>query len=108
MKKKLLVGALIASLSLSGCMMTSGTTEYSIEPIVTNDGKVICCKANIYNTKDYDKLKVRLTKNVDGSMTITLDEDGVSASDPAAVAAQNNAKLIDAVTVLIPLVKPGG
>jgi len=104
MKKVVLAVAMVTT--LSACVMTSGTTEYSLEPIVTDTGDVICCKANVYNSKDYDKLKFRLTKNADGSMTVTLDEEGVSATDPAAVAAENNAKLIDTVTQLIPMVKP--
>lgn len=104
MFKKTLVSLSLIT-ALSGCMMTSGTTEYSLEPIVTDAGKVICCKAHVYNTKDYDKLKFRYKRNADGSMTVSLEEEGVSASDPAAVAASNNAKLIDTVTQLIPLVK---
>jgi hypothetical protein len=105
MKYKLLLAAcfVFATSLLSGCMMTSGTTEYSLEPLIVN-GEAVCCKAHVYNTKDYQKLQFKFKKNADGSMTVTLDEDGVSASDPAAVAAQNNSKLLEAVTSLIPIV----
>ena len=88
----------------SGCKMM-GSTEYSVEPIVLSDGKVICCKATVYNSKDYDKLKFTLKKNQNGDMEVMLDEKGVSATDPASVAAQNQGKMLDVMNELLPLVK---
>lgn len=102
--KKSLLSASIICLSLTGCVMTSGTTEYSLKPMETSSGELVCCEATVYNTKDYDKLKFKFVKNADGSMTVTLDEDGVSASTPAMIQSENNAKLLDAVTKLIPTV----
>ena len=102
--KKSIITVLI-TLSLTGCIATSGTTEYSLKPMETSGGDLVCCEAHVYNTKDYEKLKFKFIKNADGSMTVTLDEDGVSASDPAAVQAENNSKLLDAVSSMIPLVK---
>lgn len=88
----------------TGCMLTSGTTEYSLEPIEMNSGKIICCKAHVYNSKDYDKLKFKFETKADGSVIISLDESGVSASNPNAVQAENNKALLQAVTSLIPKV----
>ena len=100
---KLLLISLLA-IVLSGCMLTSGQTEYSLKPIEKSNGEMVCCEAHVYNTKDYENLKFKFTKNADGSMTVTLDESGVSASNPNAVQAQNNAKLLEAVTSIIPKV----
>jgi len=101
-KKTLIALSISASLTLTGCISTSGETEYSLKPMETSNGELVCCEAHVYNTKDYEKLKFKFTKNADGSMTVTLDETGVSASDPAMVQAENNAKLLDAVTSIIP------
>ncbi len=101
-----LLPLLALTLLTSGCMLTSGQTEYSLKPIETTSGELVCCEARVYNTKDYDKLKFKFTKKADGSMTVTLDEDGVSASTPSMVQAENNSKLLDAVTAILP--KTGG
>lgn len=106
MKKSLLISCAI--LALSGCTLTgAGETAYTVEPISTPGG-LVCCKVDVKNTKNYDKFKFKLVKNTDGSMTIELNEDGVNASDPAAVQAESNSKLLDAVTKLIPLTGGGG
>ena len=102
MLKTLLITLIV--ISVTGCLSTAGTTEYSLKPIETSSGEMICCEATVYNTKDYERLSFKFTKNADGSMTVTLDEDGVSASTPAMVQAENNAKLLDAVTAIIPKV----
>lgn len=98
----------VAIIGLSGCALTAGKTEYSLKPIETSKGELVCCEATVYNSKNYDKLKFKFIKNADGTMTVTLDEEGVSASDPAKVQAENNAKLLEAVTNLIPQVKNNG
>ena len=92
MKKIMML--LVVSMVLSGCSLM-GTTEYSLKPIETKSGEIVCCEAVVYNSKDYQKLKFKFTKNTDGSMTVSLDEEGVSASDPAAVAAKNNTALLE-------------
>lgn len=103
MKKLRLALAVACGVALSGCMITGGETAYTVEPIAVGGGGVICCKVTVNNTKDYDKLKFRLDKRTDGSISVSLDESGVSASDPAAVASANQAKLLDAVMGLIPV-----
>jgi hypothetical protein len=104
MFKNILILVLLAS--LSGCgLFRSGITEYSLKPIENSKGEMVCCEATVYNSKDYDKLKFKFSKNADGSMTVNLDEDGVSASSPSQVQAENNSKLLDAVTSIIPIVK---
>lgn len=95
---------LITTLLLTGCISNgAGESAYTVKPIKTNDGKVICCDVNVNNTKDYDKLDMKFTIGADGTIEFQLKEDGVNASDPAAVAAQNNAKLIDTVSKLVPV-----
>lgn len=106
--KKRLIMACVVSLTFSACTLTGGETAYTIEPVPTGGGDIVCCKVTVNNTKDYDKLKFRLDKRPDGSISVSLDESGVSASDPAAVASANQSKLIDAVTKLIPITGNGG
>ena len=95
---------ILLTVSLSGCSLlsTSGNSDYTVEPFVTDSGKVICCKAIIHNSKNYDAFKFSLTTNPDGTITVTLDESGVDASDPARVNAENQGKLLDAMTSLLP------
>ena len=99
-----LITLIIAVMALSGCSLlnTAGNSDYTVEPFVTDSGKVICCKATIHNSKNYDKFKFSLTAHQDGTITVTLDEKGVSASDPARVNAENQGKLLDALTELLP------
>ena len=91
---------------LSGCQMLGGMmgqTEYTVKPFALADGTIICCEAHIFNSKDYDRLKFKLVKKPDGTIEVTLDETGVSASDPATVNAVNQGKMLDTITSLIPL-----
>ena len=101
--KKSLV-ALAISGNLVGCSLlgNSGETGYSVKPIILADGTTVCCEVEVQNTKDYDKFDLEIEKKADGSLKLSLKEKGVSSSDPAAVAAQNQSKLIDAVGALIP------
>lgn len=94
----------VLSVSISGCALTSGESAYTIKPIQVGTGEVVCCEVVVNNTKDYDKFKFNLEKKPDGTISVSLDEKGVSASDPASIAAANNAKLLDAVTAIIPKV----
>ncbi|AIY65186.1 hypothetical protein [Pseudoalteromonas piratica] len=96
--------ALLVTIVVAGCSSSMGTTEYSLEPMVQADGSIVCCKATVYNSKDYDKLKFKFVKKSDGTIEAVLDESGVSASDPATVNAENNGKMLDAINQLIPKV----
>jgi len=104
-KKTLLAIAITSSLSLSGCLSTGGESAYTVKPLEVSGGKIICCDVQVNNTKDYDKLKMKFSIKADGTISFELSESGVSASDPAMVQAENNAKLLDAVTSIIPKVK---
>lgn len=97
---------LFTVLLLHGCAMM-GTTEYELEPIMLPNGDVICCKAIVYNSKNYDNLNFEFVKNADGSVKAVLKEKGVNATDPATVGAENNAKLLDTINKLIPQVGGG-
>lgn len=95
---------MIVLLSLSGCASLGGQTNYTVEPIVKQDGTVICCKATVHNSKDYDSLKFKFVMKKDGTIEAVLDEKGVNASDPAAVMADSNGKMLDAINALLPKV----
>jgi len=45
-------------------------------------------------------LRFSLEKKPDGTISVSLDEQGVSASDPAKVAADNQAKLLEVLTTI--------
>lgn len=98
MKRKVLL-ALIA-MSLPACS-TMGTTDYEVEPFQLADGSVVCCKAKVHNSKDYEKLKFKLIMKSDGTVEAVLDETGISASDPAAMNAQNNGKMLDVMKAVM-------
>lgn len=94
-KKTLIATAIgVALIATAGCALTGGETAYTIEPV-----NGVCCKVTVNNTKDYDKLKFRLEKRADGSISVSLDESGVSSSDPAAVGASNVSRLIGMIPV---------
>lgn len=103
-KKISVLMVVMASLFLSGCISTgSGESAYTVKPIELSSGKIICCDVNVNNTKDYDKLKMKFVIAADGSIKFELDEDGVDASTPAMIQAENNAKLLQAVSDIIPV-----
>ena len=93
--------ALLVTMIVAGCS-SMGKTEYSLEPMVQADGSIVCCKATVYNSKDYDKLKFKFVKKSDGTIEAVLDENGVNSSSPASVAAENNSKLLDVVNKIVP------
>lgn len=101
MIKKLI--ATSAVLLITGCSMM-GTTEYELEPVVKADGSVICCKATVFNSKDYDSLKFKFKIARDGTIEAMLGEKGINASDPATIGAENNGKMLDVINQLIPKV----
>jgi|TARA_Y100000310_G_C20704371_1_gene833811 hypothetical protein len=93
---------LLFAVLLTGCV-NMGVTEYELEPIVKEDGSVVCCKATVYNSKDYDNLKFKFKIAKDGSIEAALDEKGVNSTSPASIGAENNGKMLDAINKLIPL-----
>ena len=94
----------IIVLSISGCSIfqPSGTAEYSLEPFQSSNGKYICCRVSVLNTKDYEGINFKMVKHPDGSFSVELDEIGVSASDPSKVNAENTGKLLDAIQSIVP------
>lgn len=84
---------------LTGCG-TASKTEYSIEPIVKANGTVVCCKAHVFNSKNYDKLKFTLKKLADGTIEISLDENGVET-----LTSENNSKILETINKIIPVIK---
>lgn len=102
-----LVAVLILISSCSLLPEKMGKTEYSIKPVELTSGKIICCEAHVFNTKDYGKLVFKFKKTADGNMEVTLDESDVDASSPFLIQAENQSKLLDAIMSTIPLVKSG-
>ena len=86
---------LFITLILSGC---AGKAAYEAEPI-SIDGKVVCCRVVVNNSKDIDLVEVNYTSS-DKGVTLSIKEKGVKTN--AAVAAENQSKLLDAVTAIIP------
>ena len=91
---------IIVLFALSACQLTGGQTDYTLEPIVLG-GETVCCKVHVLNSKDYESLKFKLVKSKDGTMQVELYEQGVSASDPAAVMSTNQGKTLDVLKELI-------
>ena len=89
----------------SGCLSTAGESSYTVKPLEVSGGKIICCEVVVNNTKDYEKLNVKLKMKKDGTIDFELNENGVSSSNPAAVQAENNSKLLDAFNSIIPTSK---
>lgn len=89
-------------LILAGC---AGQAKYTLEPVIldTPDGqKAVCCEVTINNSKNIGKLKTRAAYNPDtNEFSVTLEEEGVDASGPAAEANKASAEII---RQLIPLV----
>lgn len=90
---KRLFCCLIFTVLLSGCM---GSTMYRV---TTPDGVEI----EVRNTKDYETYSLSASKSVDGTWNISLDETGVSASDPAQIMAGSMDKMSDSVNTLVKL-----
>lgn len=90
-------------LLLVGCSSNqSGVAEYELEPVTDDNGNTVCCKVTVHNSKDYEGISFKMVKKKDGSLQVELEEIGVSASDPAAIAAQNNAKLLEVLGRMVP------
>jgi len=88
---------LVLCMLLSGCGFAPvklGKAEYHVRPFERADGTLACCTVDVRNGKDYDALQVQMTRDVQGNITFTLNESGVSASDPASVQARQNAEML--------------
>jgi len=97
--------AVIFLMMLAGCSTLTpsnmGKVDYKLSPIVLNDGKVICCQAELFNTKNYDNLYFSLVRGEDGSMTAILKEGGVDSTNPAIVGAEANRVMAESIQKLI-------
>lgn len=76
----------ILALLLSGC---AGQATYSIHPFFDKDAReIVCCQADIQNSKDIGAVTVHVVKSGD-NYTFDLQETGVGATAP--IAAQSKA-----------------
>ena len=88
MKQLLILLIVLICLSLlSGC---AGVTEYHV---TTPDGVAV----DVRNTKDYQSYSLNAKKEADGSYSVRLDEQGVSASDPMSTMSDSISRLIDLI-----------
>lgn len=100
--------ALVAGIGLlAGCSWMPwsgkgpGIADYSIEPFKTDDGRIVCCKATIYNTKNVGEVALKITVNPDGSVEAYLEEKSVDSVGPAAVAAASQAETMKVIDKLV-------
>jgi len=89
----ILLGAILAM--SSGCTPSHGKINYTLKPVMDKTGTVVTYEVNVKNSKDYESLKLKIVKDADGSLELTLDEVGVSASNPVSAALEGQAALID-------------
>lgn len=79
---------ILSTLLLTSC---AGITTYEI---TTPDGVYV----KVHNSKNYDSYTLIANKTPDGGYTVSLQEIGVSASDPM----KETSKIIDKLVTLIP------
>ena len=93
MKKLLLIVVVV----LAGCssLQNAGMVEYSIKPIVTAQGDVICCEAVVRNGKEYGQLKAKV-KKTGGDYEVTLEETGVAAFQGQQISSDALKGIVDA------------
>lgn len=104
------VALLSLLLAVTGCSFIesdAGKAHYSMTPVIV-DGQVVCCAVDIRNAKDIGRVKASVTKLPDGSLEVTLEEEGVQASGPMGAMIQQQAATTDLIRSLIPLLPPTG
>lgn len=84
MSKVLIVFAAL----LSGCssLQHAGNASYSVEPIITERGSVVCCRVAIKDGKERSSLSLHVVKQGD-NYTVDLVEQGVEAFEGQQIAA---------------------
>ena len=80
-----IISVLVLVAMVTGC---AGVTEYEV---TTPDGVIVKVK----NTKDYESYELNAAKQADGSYSVQLIEQGVSASNPLKAAQEMNSELVD-------------
>ena len=88
---------------LTGCITNSGQADYMVKPYKNEKGELVCCEAKMLNSKDYENVNIKYS-NKGGEINFELNVDGISASNPQAIQAENNSKLLDAVLAITPRV----
>lgn len=88
---------------LTGCSMMNpaGIADYTLEPIVTSSGQVICCQAKIYNSKNVGEVSLMIHVRNDGTVEASLEEKGVDSVGPAAAAAASQVETMKMMNTLV-------
>ncbi len=94
MKKLLILGIF----TLQSCAMIAGRADYTVSPIVLDNGKIICCEVKVSNSKDIGNVSVEFNADGKGGIAFKLVEQDVNSSTPAAVAADTTKQAIEALT----------
>lgn len=74
------LAAAFCALLLAGCasLQHAGNSSYSVAPIVTEKGAVICCRVDVRDGKERASLSLHVVKQGD-NYTVDLVEQGVEA-----------------------------
>ncbi|WP_087688024.1 hypothetical protein [Pandoraea sp. PE-S2R-1] len=86
--------ACVASIWLAAC---AGTARYEARPFYDSAGRLICCQASVWSSKDVGAVTVRVTNTTEG-FTLDFAETGVSASAPITAGGGIASSISSAVT----------
>jgi len=96
--------ACVLTLFLSACStFDGGRAHYTMSPIITESGEVICCAVDIKNTKNIGRVKARGLRMPDGTYELILEEDGVDASSPMSVMLEQQKAQTELLQSIVPL-----
>lgn len=90
--------AALAAFFMSGCasLQFAGTADYQVRPFRDELGATHCCEMAVHNGKEIANLKAHIQRAADGSYTVDLEEQGVTAFQGQAIAAGAAKEAIDA------------
>jgi hypothetical protein len=91
----------LALASLGGCasLTDAGIAHYQVTTFYDRDaGRALCCKADIRNGKNIDRVRLHVHRTAADDWTFDLTEIRVDASTGQGIAAQAAASVAGAVT----------
>lgn len=92
------LSSLLLPMVLSGCIGAGdltgglGRAAYELHELEHKDGRKER-KVTIFNSKDYERLKVTYTQTLEGKVKIILNESGADSTSPAIVGAKAQAEM---------------
>lgn len=93
------VAVLCVALSVTGCqlMQPAGVAEYTVEPFRLSDGSLVCCKVEVYNSKDIGAVAIDF-KKTGNDYEVNVTESTVDASSPMGIQAETNATIANTLS----------